>query len=249
MNTALIGISLDNASYSSSQMREALLSGSLNQFDKIYFLVADTLQIYNQISRITNDPDRLASQNWSLPKNQYLKERRLWLSKLQQRLPNWPEKQTWSVVGVNEVTDRRTFQIYRSVRILYTLDSKFREDVLHYAERYADKLPDSAFYEERKNLSAEYILEEIAINIRLRVGHCIAQEFYLGKTFPLFLNIYGGKYLKNHLSLFGSNLQNKQRKTSYSFNSWSDRKKIWVLEKGPSYTNNQTADIIHLKDR
>ncbi len=80
----------------------------------------------------------------------------------------------------------------RNVNLLFASDERFREDVEEWANSYIDTLdiPTGFAVPLRKRLSIGFVLEEIACNIRLRVGYGIDDELYPG-DFPVALpNLY-----------------------------------------------------------
>jgi tRNA-dependent cyclodipeptide synthase len=228
MRKALFGISLDNPLYSSATMRAGLSAG-LRSYDEIVFLIADSLQIYNYVAKNISDKTSAAATDWSAPHSQYFVERSKWLAKIRARLPKWDPNQKWTVVSVNTIADRKAFQIQRSVRILYAVDESFRNDVVAFAQKFADRDTDTRNFDQRINLSVLYILEEIALNIRLRIKLNIEDEYYLGHTFSLFRNIYGKKYLKDHNDLFGGKLNSC---IDFKFHSWNPQREQWIIENG-----------------
>lgn len=228
MKIALFGISLDNPLYSTARMRAGLIEG-LREYDEVIFLIADSLQIYNHVSKNVGDNMAMSSIDWSTPHSQYFAERTIWLNKIRTRLPEWPDHQKWTITGVNSVADRKAFQIQRSVRILYAVDGTFRNDVIESAKRFAGYNFDSKTIENRVSLSILYILEEIALNVKLRIQFGIEDEFYLGDTFEIFRNVYAGKYMKDHYELFG---RKRSSKKVFRFHSWDTNEENWRLDVG-----------------
>lgn len=243
MKKALFGISLDNPLYSTARMRAGLIEG-LREFDEVVFLIADSLQIYNHVSKNVGDSMAMSSIDWSAPHSQYFAERTIWLNKIRTRLPEWPDDQKWTIAGVNSVADKKAFQIQRSVRILYAVDATFRSDVIDNAKKFAERGLDSKTFESRVSLSILYILEEIALNVKLRVQYGIEDEFYLGDTFEIFRNVYAGKYMKNHDELFGR--KSRSRKL-FRFHSWDTSEENWRLEVGMVQSAMDASKIVDFR--
>jgi tRNA-dependent cyclodipeptide synthase len=217
MAQALIGVSLDNRAYSTEVLYSAMLSG-LSRFSQIHFLIADRLQMYNRVATASTDPILLSAMNFASNSRVEFDERAAWLKKLKEKLPSEFGNQKWVILSIDDIADTRAFRTLRAVRMLYRVDAEFRADVDRAARQIVERR--QLTYEQAfiwQGLSVDYIIEEVALNIRLRLGRRIHSEFYLGTTFYIFLRMYRGEYSKSVHDLFGRKQQDTQ---GYEFFDW-----------------------------
>ncbi|WGH75655.1 hypothetical protein P8625_00390 [Tenacibaculum tangerinum] len=206
MNKAFFPISVDNKNYSSKNL-SALIKIILELDDcRPYFLIADNLQLYNKVKQ-TNKELSFIVQNFKT-KNQYFPERVKWINKVFKRdFPQIDESvfKKWKIKNVSEITDHKFFNIYRSLLILFNVDDEFRNDLSEAAENHTIyESIDSTELQIR--LNRLYVLEEIAINLRMRVFNKLYSEYYLGQLPSVLTKIYYEKYSLNIKDLTGKNL-------------------------------------------
>jgi hypothetical protein len=218
---ALVGISVDSSLFTTSRMLVAITA--LRDYDHITFLIADDLQVYNELAKIVGDHDQLVTASWNRRRNS-LSERKKWLSRVRLQFQDWPTSQKWRIVGVRDVADHRSWEILRAIRLLYILDPKFKNDVIAQARSFVatrvQHLSNSDIFEQ---LSIEYILEEVALNLRVRIIGAIEDEFYLGNIVSVLPRIYQGEYMKSAVEL-AKGIKESQHHKSFRFFDWSDEK-------------------------
>jgi hypothetical protein len=198
---ALFGISLDSAEFTSERFSRAI--AALKSYDKITFFIADGIQLYNDLAKLAADRSMLASSDWTKTRADALAQRKRWLTKMRQNLRNWPTDQLWKIIGIRDIADPSTWDIARRVRLLYLFDEHFHRDVKQQAVEFSSARDFGVTKRLLEELSVEYLLEEVALNIRIRVVGRIHDEFYLGR-FPNFLRrLYAGRYLKSAGELAG----------------------------------------------
>lgn len=225
MTHALFPISVNSDLFSSEDTVQALAVG-LAGFDKITFLIADRIQIYNDITKTNGDIDAILSLDWSGSYRRDFEQRKRWLSKLRDRLRT-KTQQRWRILGVDDAADHYAYVALRSVWLLYRFDNQFAADADKAAMDFA-KRNGTDNGELLKDMSLGYLLEEIAINIRLRVLRGIFDEFYMGDTLQILPKLYQGCYSKSAEELMG---RPARPKGSFRFWSWHDSK--WLSWDAP----------------
>jgi len=190
---ALFPISLSNQDFSTDVVLP-LLADLFAHHSKITFLVADHLQIYNKALRLSEGVtlgDIIADFANS---RRYLDQRRRWISRTIQNLGLAVEDDRWRVLGVDDVADADGFRIYRNVMLAYYGVPSFRRDVDSAALAHAVARQEIYPLNQRRALSKGYLLEEIAVSVRLHVIEGIHDEYYIGAQAPVVLGVYDGRY-------------------------------------------------------
>ena len=163
-------------------------------YDRVIFFVADRLQLYNRA--LTSGVGLGETIRLFFSGNDYLRERIQWIRKLG-KSTNLDWIMSARILGIDDISDLSFTRILRNVHLLFACDESFREDVQHWALSYVEALniPTGFEVDLRTRLSTEFVLEEIACNVRLRVGLQIDDELYPGE-FPIALpNLYRqGRY-------------------------------------------------------
>lgn len=121
------------------------------------------------------------------------------------------------VVYASEVEDRSFFDIYRRIVIAYNSVPRLRKDVVSTALAHVARKGWS-----RKSsvvdLSCLYVLEEIALNIRMRVSHGIPREYYYGDIALPLVGLYDGRYGLSPWEIAGF----PQSDEKFEFFRWSE---------------------------
>lgn len=191
--TALFPISLSNQAFSTARILPLLQDLSL-RYSRILFLVADRLQIYNRALNAEWDADLRHLIRQFDDDQGYLEQRRTWIERLAQMLPRPLEEDRWQVIGVEDVADADCFRIFRNVMLLYYAHAEFRDDIDRLAEDHAQARNEKYALEKRILLSKGYILEEIAISIRIHVCDGVADEYYVSGQAEPILRLYASEY-------------------------------------------------------
>jgi hypothetical protein len=167
----------------------------LSRHSCFIFLVADEIQIYNKISRINSAAEFVKTLNSFRSKNQYIEERQVWIDRvfsgLKQEDYKVPE---WSVFGIDNFIDKEFYHVYKSVLLMYESVSAFKYDIIEAARLHVEKYNNIQDHERQVNLAIYYLLEEIAVNIRLRVCEKIFYEYYIGENLLPLIKLYHGLY-------------------------------------------------------
>jgi len=191
---ALFPISIDSAQFT-TLLTVPALRPITSKYDEIIFLIADSLNLYNKACAVK---DEVALQDmwedFSRLKKLYFKQRRKWLRKVRKHIGEDHIKGKWIILGVDDLTDSFFFTIYRNLLTAFHTVKAFRQDVERTARKYCSRNTISVSPEIKRGLSEAYILEEIAINVRIRVLEKVSSEFYLGDYLPPVLGLYEGKY-------------------------------------------------------
>jgi hypothetical protein len=222
MKRAIFPISVDNPRLFSSDNTMEALRGGLQTYDEISFLVADRLQIYNDITKANGDLDIISSLDWTGGYRKDRKERTVWLRRLRERLQDWPSSQNWKVVSISDAMDGLGYLALRSVWLLYRLDHSFRDDVNRVADDFAERSSLTKQDKIMHQMSVGYLLEEVAVNVRLRVVRGIEDEYYMGPWIGVLPKLYAGHYRKRPEELLGRPIS----KRDYRFFRWTGSE--WV---------------------
>lgn len=156
--------------------------------------MADRLQIYNKALRISNGADLPDLIRDFEGHQHYLEQRARWIGRLTSELPDPIPAEKWVVKGVEEFADAECFHIFRNVMLAYYTLEDFRQDINDAAATHAMARSDEYPLERRLSLSRGYLLEEIAISLRIHVIDGIKDEFYLGEQATPVLRLYAGEY-------------------------------------------------------
>lgn len=205
---ALFPISLSNQRFSTLTVVPALES-IVTLYDDFAFLIADRLQSYNRAiaaaaaySATSSEYDKKEMFAQANELVGTFSERRKWLEKVKARLGVQSQVVSWHVLSVDDVADAKSFAILRRLDILFGIDSRFRKDVMDAADQYSAKHPQHV-HEIARLLSARYIIEELALSIRMRVQRRYFDEYYIGETLRPARNVYRGCYMASPWELAG----------------------------------------------
>jgi hypothetical protein len=200
----LFPISLNNNLFSTEKV--SIILGTLSQeYEEIFFIVADEIQLYNQAANVKNATDLSAVIKQFYSGRSLLDQRRIWLQKMMKQIFSKSEP-NWTILGFDDIADQSFSRIYRNVLILFHTDNHFQNDVRNDAINFIQRKENSSLQMNEKNigLSVSYILEEIAASVRLHVGYEIWNEHYMGHQLRCIVNLYAGIYSTNIFSLAGS---------------------------------------------
>jgi len=199
---ALFPISLNNQLFSTENVIEAYKAISL-KYSSITFLIADQLQLYNKALRISNEYTLSDVLQDFRKKTNYFEERKIWLERLKTKI-NDDIPINWDIISVDDiVNDHTTFTIYRNILIAFYTDSEFANDIKHIANNYALNKNINYDFDKAQNLSIGYLLEEIALSVKLKAINQIYDEFYIGNyAFPI-LKLFNEEYSFNVFDISG----------------------------------------------
>ena len=190
---ALFPISVSNQRFSSERV-SMLLPQILYRYDEIVFIVADHLQLYNKAMRSANESSLADVVREFGARQEHVRQRRRWLERLRRRLdPNHCGAQ-WTVWGVEDIADSTCFHIFRNVMVAYYATPALQKDVISAAMSFASNRQDIYPFELRKSLSMGYLLEELALSIRVKVLGKIWDEYYDGQHSQVMMKLYAGAY-------------------------------------------------------
>jgi hypothetical protein len=193
---AFIPISVSTQLFSTARFIRAL-SSLPDTYSHILFFIADRLQMYNDASNPEKDERRIY-QYWSERPSRIFLERQNWIGRTAQRLGI--ERHKFEIVSIDDVADGEAFQIFRGLSIFYTLNQAFSEDVDAEAHRAVRRKSGWKDYDAARRLSAIYILEELALNLRIRSRWKLTDEFYIGSQMLILPELFHGRhswYLKS----------------------------------------------------
>lgn len=188
---ALFPISVDSKRFTTSSVIPAL-QAFVPQFQQVIVLIADGLHLYNKAQNVSDGMGLSnAIQEFNV-RGAYFEQRRKWIDQVCAKIIV-SHKIEWRVLNINAVTDEVFYPIYRNVVIAFNTIDPFRHDVQEAAKAHSLKraaLPSA----QEVRLSEAYILEEIAVNLRIRVVEDVEAEFYMGEYLGVLQDLYQGKY-------------------------------------------------------
>ncbi|WP_046006414.1 hypothetical protein [Pseudoalteromonas rubra] len=210
---ALFPISVSNRQFSTERVTSAL-SRLPKRVNQITFLIADWLQLYNR-ARDRSSFDDIGSviRDYNDRNNDFVNRQR-WISNFLESYPNILSAST-KIIGMEHCFDALYANTFRNINILRSVDEEFSRDVSDAAQLF---LGNSRKKDNKAaiSLSEQYILEEIALNIRLRVKELIDEEYYMGKFHLPMLKVYAGEYSASVQDLLGGEIQHQMQFKFYS---------------------------------
>lgn len=220
---ALFPISVSNRMFSTGNIRNALLKLP-DRVTEVTFLIADWLQLYNRANGCNESFGLGAVIRDYSERNKDLINRQRWLTNFLETYPDTIQASV-KIVGMDHYFDASYANAFRNVNILNSVDDDFKKDVKEAAQRFLSSS------NKKKNkialsLSEQYILEEIALNVRIRVKEIVEEEYYLGRYHLPMLKVYNNCYSANPHDLLGGEIQKNLDYRFYSLNnpeseSWS----------------------------
>lgn len=190
---ALFPISLSNQDFSTDIVLP-LLPNLFDRYDHVTFLVADHLQIYNKALRLTEGLVLKEIIEGFSGGPHYLEQRSRWIARTIHSLGASIEDERWAVLGVDDLADADCFRIFRNVMLAYYAVPAFRHDIDAAASAHAEVRQDKYPLEQRRLLSRGYLLEEIAVSVRIHIVGGVRDEYYLGTQTTPVLGLYDGRY-------------------------------------------------------
>jgi Zn-finger domain-containing protein len=161
-------------------------------------------------------------------KNDYYVEREKWLHSLKSKITPPIADSIWTIKNIFHVSDNVFHDIYRNTFISYLAIEYFRNDVIETAKKHREHI-NERYTKYDLELSVAYVIEEIAINIRLRVIDNIDAEYYLGELPKPLLKLYKNKYQVNVLTIAGKQKSDIEFKFFHSPNKLEKHHWIEVL--------------------
>jgi hypothetical protein len=220
----LFAISVDSKRFGTNETIHAL-NLIPNKYDEFHFLIADGLQLYNKAAQVDNGkPLNSILTNFRL-KNDYYVERERWLKNIKPHLNQIVSTSHWNILNNFSVSDSLFHDIYRNVFISFLTLPDFKQDILDAALKHRKKYEgtDAQFY---IDLSTAYIIEEIALNLRIRVINNVNDEFYLGELPLPLIKLYKNGYQVDVLTLCG--LQRNETKFRFFHAPKHDDINLWI---------------------
>lgn len=190
---ALFPISLGNNEFSTDKVAP-ILPEIFAHHTSVVFLVADQLQLYNKALRIVERIPLGEIIKDFAARQHYTTERKRWIERLTGRLGDATLPDRWNVIGIEDIADGRCFRIFRNVMLAYYAIPEFRLDVDQAAREHARKHDDRYPIARREQLSRAYLLEEVALSLRVHVVEGIDSEYYNGQQSEPIARLYYGKY-------------------------------------------------------
>lgn len=198
---ALIPISVDNPAFSTRTM-VAALSAIPARYEEYIFFIADDLQLYNKAVTVQEGSELVNVLKTFNERAAYFTEKTNWLTNVRNKLNNDIANSTWTFSNIATYSDERLHDILRNVFILYSTVPKFSRDVEEAARNYVTRT-EKSYSSKEVELSTFYILEEIAVNLRIRVEGHIDEEYYLFNYPKPMIDVYAGCYGISPFTLVG----------------------------------------------
>jgi hypothetical protein len=164
------------------------------RFDELTFVIFDRLHIYNRAAR--RPADGLAQLLTDIRQGpSYAEDRRRWIARITPRVPLLRNSGVIRIFNVDQVADRRCYMALRNLFLLYECDAAFRAGIGDWVNQYlARAAPAVTPSRLASTFSTAYVLEEIAINLRLRVLRRIESEYYPGVFPEPLVGLYRSRY-------------------------------------------------------
>ena len=97
-------------------------------------------------------------------------------------------------VLIEDFEDRICYRIFRNVMLAFYAVPAFADDVTATATKHANSRDDLYGHDLKVRLSIGYILEEIALSLRIHLVDGVGAEFYMGSHSVPVLKLYAGQY-------------------------------------------------------
>jgi hypothetical protein len=229
---ALFGISVDSQSFGTEAVAAALAS-FVKDFDEVVFLIADRLHLYNRAADVTDAEGYCnllrAFEKRVAGRESYKAERERWLDRVRSHVEGALDTK-WSVVGIDDVADPAYCAIFRNLIVAFNTIVDFRQDVRDCASAHVFK-HQTAPTESSLRLSEAYVIEDIALSLRIHVLDRVEAEFYIADYLKPLLRLYDGTYGISVTTIAGS----RERPPTYRFYSLShsgsaDWREVWNSE-------------------
>jgi hypothetical protein len=208
---ALFPISVSNQAFSTRRVLPAL-QAVLSSHAEVVIFIADHLQVYNKALQIADGAGLSKIIGEFGLKQDYREQRSKWIQRMTSRMPGC-EASHWKLIGVDDITDFKCFNIFRNVMVAYYSVCCFQDDVNRTAKYYAQSRYPQYPLEICEQLSRGYLLEEIALNVRLHIIDGIDDEYYMEEQFGVLVNLYNSKYGFNAFDL--ANVRSDGRKIRF----------------------------------
>jgi hypothetical protein len=192
MRKCLIPISVDSKLFRTASF-VPLLEAIPQGYDSVLFFVADFLQLYNKVDQVNSGRELADVINAFRADQNFLAQRRTWIMKIRKNSEFDLARLPWRVIGASEIEDRMFSDIWRAILIMYECVLPFRDDVDEAAMKWVSA-NSKARVELSRRLAKMFLLEEIAMNVRLRVIERVEDEYYAGVMPQPFLKLYRGDY-------------------------------------------------------
>lgn len=192
MSKAVFPISINNTLLNTTNVLKALSSINI-EYEEVFFMFFDQLQLYNKAIKVSSAYSFNGLITEFNQHQEFFQERRKWIENIKNKLNGQVGNTKWNILNISKIADEKCFTIFRNVLIAFHTIQDFRMDVERAALEYWER-KDWDVSEIKLRLSESYILEEIALSIRLRVIEKIEDEYYTGKYLVPLLKIYNSSY-------------------------------------------------------
>lgn len=190
----LFPISVSNKRFSFERVRSALRPLLADGYEELIFLIADKLYLYNKCRRVVSGQDLGITLRDFTGRNRELETRKAWVRNLEKSFKREGENNLWTIVSSDDVSDERYAHVHRRLLIAFATIGIFREEIKSTTRSFLSDRFGSELKEEWLRLSEYYLLEELALNVRVRVWGNIHDEFYLGDYHAPLVRMYAGHY-------------------------------------------------------
>lgn len=206
----LFPISVDRRQFRTEPFVSAI-KAIAKPYDECVFLIADWLQLHNKASLCFRGLKLSAILDSFRLRNPYLGKRKQWLRRVCQRVQGtWAYNASWVVIGMDDIMDKAFCRTWRNVVLMYECIDEFRDEIHMAASEHNVTAKGSADETSHLRLSNVYLLEQVAVSVRLRVIDSIEAEYYIGDTLPVLVKLYAGRYGVNVWTLAGSPTRRKR---------------------------------------
>jgi hypothetical protein len=160
-------------------------------YDQFVFIIADRLQMNNEMYN-REKSQRQIYRYWAKEPTEAYTQRSNWITRVNKKLKI--NRNRYEILSMDDIADKETFLILKKVYLLYSLDDKFRSTITNEARMTVARRSGCLNYDIALEMSRVYLLEEIALNIRVRAKLYLMDEYYLGPQQAILPQLFSGKF-------------------------------------------------------
>jgi len=190
----LFPISVGNRRFSFDRVRSALRPLLSGQYSECVFLIADQLHLYNKVRHVASGQELGKALNQFRTRNRELETRKAWLRNLEESFRREGDSKSWTIISSNDVSDVNYAHVHRRLLAAFSAVRSFRDEIQSTARTFLSNRFGDEVNETWCRLSEYYLIEELALNVRVRIWNDIRDEYYLGDFHSPLLRLYGGAY-------------------------------------------------------
>jgi tRNA-dependent cyclodipeptide synthase len=199
MTKAFVGISLDSKSFSRAWVRGAL-SLLASKHQQVLMVFADELFVYTRAAHPSNGRTRLELTKARAAAAALADERMRFFRREVDRL-GAASAANFRLAHWRDFSDDVYATLWRQLWLAYSTLDEFRRQVDHVAIKHTAKAIQGDQTPNHARVSAAYILDEIAMCIRVTEVEGFASEYHPSADLPVATALYAGEFAADGLSV------------------------------------------------